>query len=304
MIDKSMVLVVLLIGFFGCASGVEEALYPVAVDLSNTPDSSMEGSQIVLQDSSQEAIQETSLPQVVYVPIFEDPSQFTDSYFIESTLVYTYRSGMVYQVVTTPNFITDIMLEPGEYLVSSPAAGDTERWILGEASSGENEHARTHIYVKPLMAGLKTNYIIATNRRVYHLDLTSSLLGGMRSVGWNYPTGFNRLSRAPQEPPQSGVPLDRLDWGYRVSDIRGNPPWKEVRIATDGAKSYIFFPYRFSHGEAPILFAQGEDKSVEVINYRVYNNYYEVDRFLVAGELRSGKRGEEQVHFEWEGGGR
>jgi P-type conjugative transfer protein TrbG len=68
--------------------------------------------------------------------------------------------------------VSDIALQPGETLVSV-SAGDTVRWVVGDTSSGSGDDTRTHILVKPVASGLTTNLMIATDRRTYHLELTS-----------------------------------------------------------------------------------------------------------------------------------
>ena len=56
----------------------------------------------------------------------------------------------------------------------SVAAGDTVRWVIGEASSGTGLTRRTHILVKPTDPGLKTNLVINTDRRTYHVEIRST----------------------------------------------------------------------------------------------------------------------------------
>ncbi len=236
--------------------------------------------------------------QTVYVPVFEEIEDVNpQSYFDESTLVYTFQESVVYQVVTTPNYITTIMLEEGEKLVSSPAAGDTERWIVGEAVLGEGVEERVLLYIKPLMVGLKTNYIIATNRRIYHLDLTSSSFGTMRSIRWVYPRNNISLRRST---PKNYKPTDirSLQWDYVIEkNPQMNVFWNDIQVARDDRKTYIFFSMPFTQQEAPILFASSSQGDIEIINYRVYENCYVVDQVLSSGELRGGGNGERGVSF-------
>ena len=67
------------------------------------------------------------------------------------------------------------------------AAGDTARWVIGDTASGAGAVRRTHILVKPSAAGLSTNLVIATDRRVYHLQLVSNASSAMASISWTYP---------------------------------------------------------------------------------------------------------------------
>jgi type IV secretion system protein VirB9 len=93
---------------------------------------------------------------------------------------YSYVEGAVYRLVTAPEHVTDIALQPGETLVAV-AAGDTSRWTVGDTTSGAGEARRVHIMIKPLASGLATNLIITTDRRVYHIAL-ARCLGPIRKI--------------------------------------------------------------------------------------------------------------------------
>src|SRR3546814_10666249 len=86
----------------------------------------------------------------------------------------------------SPERITDIALQPGE-TITSVAAGDTVRWTVGDTTSGSGAEQRTHIFVKPYSAGLRTNLVITTSRRVYHIELESRSSGAMAALSWTYP---------------------------------------------------------------------------------------------------------------------
>ena len=61
--------------------------------------------------------------------------------YINAIQVYPYTRGALYQLYAAVNQVADIALEPGEKLVSV-SAGDTVRWVVGDASSGEGKEAR------------------------------------------------------------------------------------------------------------------------------------------------------------------
>ena len=84
--------------------------------------------------------------------------------------------------------MSDIALQPGEALISV-AAGDTVRWIIGDTTSGTGATRRTHILVKPPRRGLNTNLVIATDRRVYHVE-SKQPPDAMASISWTYPDGW------------------------------------------------------------------------------------------------------------------
>ncbi|MFC5797077.1 TrbG/VirB9 family P-type conjugative transfer protein [Sphingopyxis terrae] len=106
--------------------------------------------------------------------------------YINAVQVYPFAEGVLYRLYTAPGRVSDIALEPGESL-ASVAAGDTARWTVGDTVSGSGETRRTHLLVKPFAAGLSTNLVIATDRRVYHVELTSTGSRAMTAIRWTYP---------------------------------------------------------------------------------------------------------------------
>ena len=53
--------------------------------------------------------------------------------------------------------------------------------------SGSGASARVHILVKPTRADLRTNLVINTDRRTYHVELRATAATYMASVSWTYP---------------------------------------------------------------------------------------------------------------------
>jgi type IV secretory pathway VirB9-like protein len=95
--------------------------------------------------------------------------------------IYPWSDGALYRLFAAPERVSDIALQAGEALVSV-AAGDTVRWIVGDTTSGAGGDKRTHILIKPSAAGLKTNLVIATDRRAYHLQLESTAVTSMSAI--------------------------------------------------------------------------------------------------------------------------
>lgn len=206
---------------------------------------------------------------------------------------YDYIEGAVYRLVTAPEHVTDIALQPGEALVAV-AAGDTARWTVGDTTSGAGEARRVHIMIKPLAPGLATNMIVTTDRRAYHLALASTARTAMAAVSWTYPEDsllvIERAAVAIRAAVEKGPAVDavRLHFGYA---IRGDKPaWRPIRAFDDGRQVYIEFPAALGQGEAPPLFVTGEGNSPELVNYRVSGRFYVVDRLFDRAELRHGTK--------------
>lgn len=221
----------------------------------------------------------------------------------ENTIVRTFAftENATYSVVTAPGRVTDIALEPGETL-GSVASGDTARWVIGDTTSGAGDDLRAHVLVKPVDAGLSTNLVITTNRRVYHLLLTSSGGAPTVAVSWSYPADALLALRptatgaARAIAPSTGVSPDRLNFGYA---IRGDKPtWRPLRVFDDGRQTYIEFPPSLASDQAPPLFVTGSDGAPELVNYRLIGRHYIVDRLFDAAELRLGTKKPQKVRIE------
>ncbi|MBB6255434.1 P-type conjugative transfer protein TrbG [Nitrospirillum iridis] len=182
-------------------------------------------------------------------------------------------------------------MQPGETLTAI-SAGDTVRWVVGDTTSGSGTDKRVHILVKPFAAGLHTNLLIATDRRVYHLQLESTAKTAMAAVSWTYPQDeLLKLQRRSTEaeagaPVTADIALQDLHFRYAISG--DTPPWRPLRAFDDGHKVYIAFPRRLDQGEAPPLFVVGPGGDGQLVNYRVRDAYYIVDRLFGAAELRLG----------------
>lgn len=223
--------------------------------------------------------------------------------FINAMAVFDYVDGALYRILTSPGNITSIALSPDE-LVTSVATGDSVRWIIQITSSGEGEKRRTHILIKPIRQGLKTNMLITTTKRDYHMELESNPDAYIAAVGFNYPMDIIRQDaeriKAKEEEekviiaPQ--VNLDKLYFDYKIEGRRFIS-WKPVRVFDDGAKTYIVFPEKLHATEAPVLFISTKERAFQFVNYRVKDITYIVDRLFEQAELRVGEKNQEVVRI-------
>lgn len=220
--------------------------------------------------------------------------------YLNAVQVYPYSDGVIYHVLTAPGQVTDIALQPGETLVAV-AAGDTVRWVIGDTSSGSGETRRTHVLVKPFTAGLATNVIITTDRRTYHLALTSTARTAMSALSWTYPQDALIALKAAAEaaraaqPVAPGLAVDQLHFGYVITGDK--PAWRPLRAFDDGRQTFIEFPASLGESEAPPLFLVDAKGNAELVNYRVQGRYYIVDRIFDAAELRLGLKHQDVVQI-------
>jgi type IV secretion system protein VirB9 len=219
--------------------------------------------------------------------------------YVNAVQVYAWSEGALYRLYTAPERVSEIALQPGETLMSV-AAGDTARWVIGDTTSGTGAARRTHILVKPSAVGLRTNLVITTDRRVYHVQLESNARTAMASISWTYPSdALLALQRGDRPeaagPVAGGVAVEALNFGYRIEG--DDPPWRPIRAFDDGSQVFIEFPSSLAQGEAPPLFVRGTSGRAELVNYRLRGRYYVVDRLFAAAELRLGERRQQVVRI-------
>jgi type IV secretion system protein VirB9 len=219
--------------------------------------------------------------------------------YVNAVQVYAWTEGALYRLYTAPERVSEIALQPGESLISV-AAGDTARWVIGDTTSGTGAGRRTHILVKPSAVGLRTNLVITTDRRVYHVQLESTARTAMASISWTYPQDELLALQREQGSADStalapGASVDALNFGYSIEG--DDPPWRPIRAFDDGSQVFIEFPSTLPNGEAPPLFVRGEGGRTELVNYRLRGRYYVVDRLFAAAELRLGERRQQVVRI-------
>lgn len=216
--------------------------------------------------------------------------------------VYAFDDGALFQVYAAPGQITDIALQPGENLSASGpvAAGDTVRWIIGDTLSGSGVDARVHILVKPTRPDLRTNLIINTDRRTYHLELRSTASTAMTSVSWRYPQDAlialqAATARQAARVSEPTLEIDALNFDYRISGA--NAAWRPVRAFDDGRQVIVEFGQGLDASTLPPLFVRSDDgRSADLVNYRIAGRRLVVDRLFDIAELRlAGPHGREQV---------
>lgn len=217
--------------------------------------------------------------------------------YLNSMQVYTYMPGALYQLYTAPENVTDIALQPGESLVAK-AAGDTVRWVVGDTTSGSGETQQVHVLVKPTKEGLHTNLVLTTDKRTYHLECHSTTGTYMAAVSWRYPQdematlsqqAAVRKVQAARVASVPGFDATALHFVYRL-DSKDKPRWMPLQVFDDGQKTYIQFPEVLATTEAPALFLRSAEGTTQLVNYRVRDRWYIVDRLFEDAELRVGEK--------------
>ena len=206
-------------------------------------------------------------------------------------------------VVCSPLYVCSVTLQPGE-VVNDIKAGDSVRWLITPAVMGTGASATTIVSVKPTDAGLRTNLIIATTRRLYEIQLVSHTSAYTGSVSFTYPEDPQVAWQQYQADAQRRFTdttlatvqsLASLDFNYSLSGDR--PAWRPLRVYSDGIKTYIQFPRSMLSGDAPSLVSLANDggwfssPTKQIVNYRVQGDTYVVDRVLSRAALLLGVGG-------------
>ena len=207
-------------------------------------------------------------------------------------------------LATAPLRASVIELEPGE-IVFGMAAGDTERFAYELSYTGSGGDTPI-VLVKPLDAGITTNLVISTDRRIYHVTLDAPPSTGVlttsenpqgryaRHIRFYYPDeALARLASglgtaaAFSAADQGGTlaSLSDLHFEYRV-DGDGAVAASVRRVYDDGVHAYIELTERAQRsGPAPALFVLGPDGRRESLNYTLRDGRYITDRTFDQAEL-------------------
>jgi len=196
--------------------------------------------------------------------------------------------------------VCDIALQAGEQ-VNSINIGDTARWTIEPAITGNGAAAVQHLIIKPMDVGLETSLVVTTDRRAYHIRLRSHRKDYMPQVAFTYPEEAlakwdliqkrEVVRREEKTLPKTGEYLGDLSFEY---DLEGKAGWKPIRVYNDGVKTVIEMPKIIEQSEAPSLMLitrKGgwfKKEETQMVNYRLQGNRYIVDAVFDQAVLVAG----------------
>jgi P-type conjugative transfer protein TrbG len=200
-------------------------------------------------------------------------------------------------LICAPLHVTDLTLAKGE-TVTDVATGDSERWLIQVAGSGDPQNPLPHVLIKPKDAPLSSNLVIMTNRRTYRLNLVARRTANFTlAAGFYFPrellTESSKAKRLAADPPEipkraslvADLAQKELNLSYSISGP--NVTWKPIRAFDDGAHTYIQMAAGMKASDAPALLISGPSGD-GLANYRVAGNYYIVDRLFDQAVLLAG----------------
>jgi len=225
----------------------------------------------------------------------------------DGRVVYPYGGGLPI-VVCAPLHVCILELEPGEKIAGEPHIGDSIRWEISPSASGSGPDATPLIIIKPRIAGLDTTMVVPTDRRAYYVRLESKPNEYIARVAFSYPEESQQkwqeyLTKQREQQDKAAAErvvelpngaLENMYWNYEIKG--GDASTRPVHVMDDGAKTYIQMPPETIHRELPVLVVRGPSGS-EMVNYRVKDNMYIVDRLFDRAALLLGS-GKHQVKVE------
>lgn len=210
------------------------------------------------------------------------------------------------EITCAPLRACDIELQAGE-TINNVILGDTVRWIPAPAKTGEGSSATPHVIIKPTDKGLQTNLVVTTNRRTYVMTLKSSDVNYISRAGFYYPHDMVQdwTDRADQERRKkeeedkrtvSDLPLvsaDQLNFNYKLKGDE-SMAWYPTRVFDDGTRVFIQMPAAMKSSEAPALVLLDKGGNSQLVNYRVKDAYYIVDKLFDRAALIVGVGSDQQ----------
>lgn len=171
-----------------------------------------------------------------------------------------------------PNYGCDIELQAGE-TVKAVILGNEPLWDYLVWESNQQFEPVPHVTIGPRVSQAKTNAIIGTNRRTYHLELLSTTSSDYtRSAKFYYPRerlreyqakmrnqkrAENRRSAQERRDKALGeslegksLPYQFMSFGWEV-EAKESISWKPHRVFDDGAHIYLQFPEHIVFEDLP-----------------------------------------------------
>lgn len=209
-----------------------------------------------------------------------------EGYYQNSMAVFQFVDTGLYKIYCKPGYLTVIRLQPGETF-RTISGGDTARWVFDVTATNN----QSQIMVKPTQDNLDTNFVIVTDKHSYQVQAKTATWYNP-VVSWSYPLEDKgralKQEQARVKEQQETIPLavkaEKLNFEYKVSGKSRNNAWKPKVIFDNGKKVYIQMTEAMKNSSMPSLVVKEGDGTI-IVNYRMQNGYYIVDRLFNDAEL-------------------
>lgn len=217
----------------------------------------------------------------------EDGVTYYPSYSDNTANVYNYNKYKQFEINTKVGYVTDVQLRPGE-VVQKIASGNTTQWQVDvDIIDGVQ-----HVYIKPMVSGIRTNMIINTDQRSYRF-----LVNSTDEMEYVVVFNFAELDREAQlkaEAEALAAQQARLDNFKRLQNTHFNTNYKVIKtknvktayvpknIFDDGQKTYIEVSDLALRDNLPLVYSYDdwEKGKLQLVNYRLKNNVIEIDKVV------------------------
>lgn len=217
----------------------------------------------------------------------EDGVTYYPSYSDNTANVYNYNKYKQFEINTKVGYVTDVQLRPGE-VVQKIASGNTTQWQVDvDIIDGVQ-----HVYIKPMVSGIRTNMIINTDQRSYRF-----LVNSTDEMEYVVVFNFAELDREAQlkaEAEALAAQQARLDNLKRLQNTHFNTNYKVTKtknvktayvpknIFDDGQKTYIEVSDLALRDNLPLVYSYDdwEKGKLQLVNYRLKSNVIEIDKVV------------------------
>lgn len=200
-----------------------------------------------------------------------------------STMIFRYMPNHLYKIYCRTGFLTDLEFHKGE-TISFVGGGDTSAWAINSTTVD----GVPHIYIKPIVETSTTNIIVTTNKRSYQLIVnTSDWYNPM--VRWTYNDEDVAAAVKQQKHDEDTITdslskgYDSLNFDYEISGKSSNKP---VMVFDDGEKTIIKYGKKVPKKAPAIFVSEKGHKGVNLVNFKMKDNCYIIERVVDAAELR------------------
>jgi type IV secretion system protein VirB9 len=202
----------------------------------------------------------------------------------------------VHSVVFEPDSVVTFTGQPGyqsairfgpDERIENVAVGDSVAWQVTPNKRGD------HLFVKPMVAGARSNMTVVTTRRTYLFDLRAPRgAQPVYALSFRYPA-YPAPGAVQPPPPEAPVALAALAARPVAPPVlnfgwvpKGAKSLRPLRAFDDGKSVFLSWPEGLP---LPAVLVATSDKSEGPVNYRVEGPYIVVDGLPGELILRRGK---------------
>ncbi len=217
-------------------------------------------------------------------------------------IIHPYGDG-VPTLVIPPVGLSNILLNPDETVTHKGIQlADAVNWSVTETYAGSRKGKRPNLIVKSKsLEELKTILIVATTKRIYHINLVSTHGEWTPELMFSYesdsiersPETIARLlAEAETEKPKPEAPVDSylyaagdIDFNYHME---GDQKIMPSRVFSLGHQTVIEMDESIAAVNLPALMLEDDEGNEEIVNCRFVNGRYILDQPIHIAHLISG----------------